>query len=118
MRPRPALSITTMVVMLAGCASTVQPLYPVVGRTLVTTPPPTDAPHPLANVPPDASLEERDQVLSQAFLRLLASFRASGGAIAIVRDGEIGFARGFGTTDGSEPVSDTTLFRIGSVGKL
>lgn len=50
----------------------------------------------------------------------MAESRVPGLALAIVRDGALAYARGFGVTsveDGGRPVTPDTLFRIGSLNK-
>jgi CubicO group peptidase (beta-lactamase class C family) len=66
---------------------------------------------PAAAAPP-ADLEARVNAL-------LDSFGAPGASVAIVEDGEVTFARGFGVTDLEDPVPVTadTNFAIGSVTK-
>jgi CubicO group peptidase (beta-lactamase class C family) len=52
--------------------------------------------------------------------REIAAARVPGFAVALLRGGELVYARGFGTTaldDGARPVTPATLFRIGSVTK-
>jgi CubicO group peptidase (beta-lactamase class C family) len=52
--------------------------------------------------------------------REIAAARVPGFALALVRGGELVYARGFGTTavdDGGRPVTPATLFRVGSVTK-
>jgi CubicO group peptidase (beta-lactamase class C family) len=66
------------------------------------------------------SIPERFRKLAQTVDAERATLGASGVAIAIVEHGEVTFARGFGTRSatGTEPVQATTLFRIGSSGKM
>lgn len=48
------------------------------------------------------------------------SLGASGVAVAVLEDGEVTFAQGYGTKapDGGDAVSPSTLFRVGSVNKM
>ena len=57
--------------------------------------------------------------LDQYIGKLMQHFGAPGLAIAIVEDGEIQYAKGFGTRtiNKNEPVDDNTLFAIGSISK-
>jgi CubicO group peptidase (beta-lactamase class C family) len=51
----------------------------------------------------------------------LKEFNTAGGVVAVVKDGEVFFAKGYGYSDweARAPVDpETTLFRIGSVSKL
>lgn len=88
---------------------------------------------PDAGVPPDASIADAGEVVevdtpitdrfrtvAETFERERQTFGAPGAALLILENGEITFARGFGTTDpaGDDPVRSTTLFRIGSVNKV
>ena len=70
-------------------------------------------------VPEDASLEARDAALAAALDRAVQSSGATGAAVAVVRDGELAFSHATGVVRaGDARVTDQTLFRIGSVGKL
>lgn len=69
---------------------------------------------PASGVPVPA-LAAIDAVVTQEMQRL----RIPGGAVAIVKDGRLVFARGYGVADvvSQRPVAVTSLFRIGSVSK-
>lgn len=66
-----------------------------------------------------SDIDPRFQPVIDAALADLDAFGAPGGAIAIIEDGEVTFARGVGvkTPGGDDPVDAGTLFRIGSVNK-
>ncbi len=69
----------------------------------------------------DASpVTDRFRPLAEAVEEERVTLGASGVAIAIVEKGEVTFAAGFGTksTTGTAHVATTTLFRIGSSGKM
>lgn len=73
----------------------------------------------LAGVEPipldDALLDEFEAYIADALTR----FDVPGAAVAVVQDGEIVYASGFGVReiDGSEPVTPETQMMIGSIGK-
>ena len=57
--------------------------------------------------------------LDQYIEKQIAYYKAPGLAIAIVKDGEIKYSKGFGTRtiNKNEPVDENTLFAIGSITK-
>jgi CubicO group peptidase (beta-lactamase class C family) len=65
-----------------------------------------------------SAIDPRFQALADAVERDLDELGASGAAIALIEDGEITFAHGFGRKNDDEPVDAETLFRIGSVNKM
>lgn len=82
---------------------------------------------PDAAIEPDAGLVEVDTPITDRFRAIAESFEserqnngAAGAALLILENGEVTFARGFGSKDplGDDPVHSTTLFRIGSVNKM
>jgi CubicO group peptidase (beta-lactamase class C family) len=80
---------------------------------LAVSPARTAEPEPAAAM--EKSLEGFDKVISKA----LADFKVPGLAIAVVKDGRVIYARGFGHRDveKSLPVTPRTLFAIGSCTK-
>lgn len=57
-------------------------------------------------------------VLDERLTRLAADTEIVGLAVAVIEDGEISFARGYGVTKvGGEPVTDQTVFRWASLSK-
>lgn len=92
---------------------------------LASTPAPSPAPE--LDLPPDPAPEvssTRDTHAGlEPFDRLMASFlaehRVAGGALAVVKDGRLVLARGYGHADieGREPVTPRSLFRIASLSK-
>lgn len=59
------------------------------------------------------------QPLDEAMMRTLKTYGIAGGALAVVRNGNLVYARGFGHSDIAQPraVTPDTLFRIASVSK-
>jgi CubicO group peptidase (beta-lactamase class C family) len=52
---------------------------------------------------------------------LMAANHTPGGAIAVVKDGQLFFAKGYGCADlehGTPATADTTPFRVGSISKV
>jgi CubicO group peptidase (beta-lactamase class C family) len=68
----------------------------------------------------DGRIPQRFKPLAEAVEQERGALGATGVAVAIVERGEVTFARGFGakSATGTEPVQATTLFRIGSSGKM
>jgi CubicO group peptidase (beta-lactamase class C family) len=66
------------------------------------------------------AVDPRFDALIAAVLAEREELGAPGVAIAVIEDGEVSFARGFGSKDPAAdvPVEATTLFRIGSVNKM
>src|SRR5262245_6734647 len=64
--------------------------------------------------------DPRFDALVQAIEAERAALGAPGVAVAVIEDGKVTFARGFGSKDPESdvPVEATTLFRIGSVNKM
>jgi beta-lactamase class C len=72
---------------------------------------------PAALNPASAQAIDYDR-LDQRLTRLAAEDEIVGLAVAVIENGEIRFARGYGvTTHGGTPVSDTTVFRWASLSK-
>ena len=74
---------------------------------------------PQANKLVDA--EELEHFLDGVMSAQLESYRIPGATVAVVKDGELFFAKGYGYADleHREPVvAEETLFRVGSVGKV
>jgi CubicO group peptidase (beta-lactamase class C family) len=65
-------------------------------------------------------IDPRFQAFADAVEAERAALGAPGVAVAVIEDGEVTFAAGFGSKDpnGDDPVLPTTLFRIGSVQKM
>ena len=63
---------------------------------------------------------QRYDALARAVEEERVALGAPGAAVAIIEHGEVTFARGFGTkaAGATEAVEPTTLFRIGSSGKM
>ena len=113
--------IVALALTVAGCAPlAAQLLYPTVGRSVAVVRPPASPPTDSAlDVPEDASLETRDAALAAALDRAVEHSGATGAAVAVVRDGALAFTHATGVVRaGGARVTDETLFRIGSVGKL
>lgn len=109
MRPRVIVATCAAVGALAGTAAC--------GASAGPTPPPTasaPASFPISGnaVPGMASV---DQVIST----LMTRWSIPGGAVAIVKDGRLVYARGFGYADAQarEPAAPDALFRIASLSK-
>lgn len=114
-RLAPAIT-TSIVIAAAGCAPGPVALHRLSGRTFGPFAPPAPPPPIDAG---DASPDELDRMLAGGMDELVRESAATGGAVAIVREGSLVLAEGFGTTTrGGEPVTADTLFRIGSVGKI
>ncbi|WP_143196181.1 serine hydrolase [Archangium sp. Cb G35] len=74
-----------------------------------------------AEVPQRAEAASLEPLVERVVTRQLAAYRIPGAAVAVVRDGQVVLARGYGDADaGSHTpvVADTTLFRVASIGKL
>ncbi len=73
----------------------------------------------LAIASPSVSAQSLDSTIARAVRQEMATTHAPGAAVAIVRDGKLVYAAGFGTTsiEGGPPVTPATLFRIGSITK-
>jgi CubicO group peptidase (beta-lactamase class C family) len=68
----------------------------------------------------DTPITERFRTIAETFDRQRSQAGAPGAALLILENGEITFARGFGSKspDRDDPVRSTTLFRMGSVNKM
>jgi CubicO group peptidase (beta-lactamase class C family) len=68
----------------------------------------------------EGRIPQRFREFADQFERERQALGIPGAAVAIVEGGELAFAHGFGTKgiSSSEPVDATTIFRIGSMGKL
>ena len=107
-----------------GPAPTPKPtLVPMPAPTLspTPTPAPTATPVPLG---PYGSIQTGPEVVGmEAFDRLVPElmhrYNLPGGALAVVKDGRLVFARGYGLADiqNQEPVQPDSLFRIASLSK-
>lgn len=77
-----------------------------------TTPPPAEIPITGAAVP---GMESFDHIVTG----LMRKYDMPGGAVAVVKDGRLVYARGFGYADveNEEPVEPDALFRIASLSK-
>lgn len=69
--------------------------------------------------PTDAQLKEILADFSQYAAKAMADWKIPGMAVGIVQDGKIIFAKGFGvkTLGGNDPVTEKTIFQIGSTSK-
>jgi CubicO group peptidase (beta-lactamase class C family) len=103
-----------------GCASpAVQLLYPTIGHSVAVVPPPPAPNGSDLQVPANASLEIRDAALAAAVDGVVTRSGATGAVVAVVRNGELAFSHATGVERvGGARVTDETLFRIGSVGKI
>jgi hypothetical protein len=94
----------------------------------LTASPARAVPAPGVNTAPFATQSEglTDPKELEAFLDplvadLMESHHIPGGAIAVVKDGQLFFAQGYGYADlehGTPATADTTLFRVGSISKV
>lgn len=68
---------------------------------------------------PVARAQTLDSTIARAVREEMAATHAPGAAVAIVRDGKVVYAAGFGSAsaEGGQPVTPGTLFRIGSITK-
>ncbi len=103
-----ALALTAgwlVVVSVVGCAQDPAPLSP-------PAPPPAEIPITGAAVPGMGSYD-------QGITDLMRRYAIPGGAVAVLRDGKLIYARGFGYADveNRTPVQPDALFRIASVSK-
>ena len=82
--------------------------------TATPTPTPTATPTPIP--PPTPNAEE---VFGRLIPDLMEKWKIPGGAIAIVKDGRLVLAEGYGLADvkNEEPVQPNSLFRIASISK-
>jgi CubicO group peptidase (beta-lactamase class C family) len=74
-----------------------------------------------AGVPPRDDPASLETLIEGVVLRQLAAYRIPGATVAVVRDGRVVLARGYGDADAERRtpvVADRTLFRVASVGKL
>jgi CubicO group peptidase (beta-lactamase class C family) len=107
-------SISRATILTAGLAVSLScgggPVTP--GSPLATSPAPPDIPITGA---PVSGLGSYDQVIPD----LMRKYAIPGGAVAVVRDGRLIYARGFGYADveSGAPVQPDALFRIASVSK-
>ena len=86
--------------------------------TVTPMPPTPVAPTPIATLPPE-SLEQRLNRLAEKLEQRRENLHIPGMAIAVVKDDEVIFVRGFGLSDLSNetPVTPETIFPIGSITK-
>ena len=83
--------------------------------TIAQDPTTPDAPGAVVDPPVDPSYQPLADKIEAERVKL----GAPGAAVLVIKDGNITFARGFGTkTAGGDPVQATTLFRIGSTTKM
>jgi len=64
---------------------------------------------------------ELEAFIDGAVAALLETHDVAGGTVAVVKDGELFFAKGYGLAnaeEGSEVVASTSMFRIASISKL
>ncbi len=64
---------------------------------------------------------ELEAFLDDFFARAMEDYHIAGAAVAVVKDGKLFFAKGYGYADLEKKIPvdpETTIFRIGSVGKL
>jgi CubicO group peptidase (beta-lactamase class C family) len=112
-RAKPSITITTTAIaclaVLLSCSG--EPTAPPVTPP-VTTPPQQEIPITGAQV---TGMEPYEQSVRD----LMKKYNIPGGAIAVVRDGKLFYARGFGFADveNKTPVQPDALFRIASVSK-
>jgi CubicO group peptidase (beta-lactamase class C family) len=103
--------LTILVLLLAGLPAQAQDM-------------PTEPDQVMASVPQQlgpTDPQELEAFLDEFFAALLEAYHIPGGTVAVVKDGELFFAKGYGYADLEKriPVDpDETLFRPGSVSKL
>jgi N-acyl-D-amino-acid deacylase len=80
---------------------------------------PSPAPLPQGNIPISGNAVAGMETYEQTVAALMQKYNIPGGAIAVVRDGKLFYARGFGYADreNNTPVQPDALFRIASVSK-
>ena len=103
--------LTILVLLLAG--------LPAVAQDMPTEPDQVMAPAPQQQGPSDP--QELEAFLDGIFAAQMQAYNIPGATVAVVKDGELFFAKGYGYADLEKrtPVDpDKTLFRIGSVSKL
>ena len=74
-----------------------------------------------AEIPQRTEAASLEPLVERVVSGQLAAYRIPGATVAVVRDGQVVLARGYGDADaGSHTpvVADTTLFRVASLGKL
>jgi CubicO group peptidase (beta-lactamase class C family)/uncharacterized membrane protein len=74
-----------------------------------------------ADVPPEGERASLETLIESVVTRQLTAYRIPGATVAVVREGQVVLARGYGNADAehSTPVvADRTLFRVASIGKL
>jgi CubicO group peptidase (beta-lactamase class C family) len=74
-----------------------------------------------AEAPPREEPETLESLIERVVTTQLAEYRIPGATVAVVRDGRVVLARGYGDADAERHapvVADRTLFRAASVGKL
>lgn len=74
-----------------------------------------------AAAPPREEPATLDSLIEHVVTTQLAEYRIPGATVAVVRDGRVVLARGYGDADAEHHtpvVADRTLFRVASVGKL
>jgi CubicO group peptidase (beta-lactamase class C family) len=74
-----------------------------------------------ADVSPREDSASLEALIGGVVTRQLAAYRIPGATVAVVREGRVVLARGYGDANAGHPttvVADRTLFRVASVGKL
>jgi len=79
----------------------------------------TESPPPTPEIPVTGAQVAGMGSFDQSVLNLMKKYNIPGGAVAVVRDGKLFYARGFGYADveNKTPVQPDALFRIASVSK-
>ena len=74
-----------------------------------------------ADVPPEGERASLEAFVESVVTRQLAAYRIPGATVAVVREGQVVLARGYGDVDAERRtpvVAERTLFRVASIGKL
>jgi CubicO group peptidase (beta-lactamase class C family) len=93
---------------------------PVMAQANRVASPPSVVTAPLQALgPTDAA--EMEAFMDDLFARQMEEYHAAGAAVAVVKDGQLFFAKGYGYADVENKIpvdAETTIFRTGSVGKV
>ena len=106
---------------LAILMALIAPAWAAAGTATATSGPPESAAAPAMSPPPQLSAEDLDAFLGGIVPYAIAQANIAGASVAVVADGQLLFAKGYGFADvkSRRPViADQTLFRAGSVSKL
>lgn len=80
-----------------------------------------EMPVPLNRVQGPSDAAEMEAFMDDLLARQMEEYHIAGAAVAVVKDGQLFFAKGYGYADVENKIpvdAETTIFRIGSVGKV